>query len=97
MQRLADARRGPGGLGALVEAGLAPAARKVGVSGSRVAPRLYLALGVSGAPQHLGGIARSHTIVAVNSDPDARIFEVAHYGAVADAYEVVGELERQLG
>jgi electron transfer flavoprotein alpha subunit len=83
--------------GALVEAGLAPGARKVGVSGRRVAPSLYLALGISGAPQHLAGIARSHTIVAVNSDPDARIFEVAHYGARADAFEVLDELERQLG
>lgn len=98
MQRVAD-RLGAvlAVSGALVEGGLAPGSRKVGISGRRVAPSVYVALGISGTPQHLNGIARSHTIVAVNSDPDARIFEVAHYGAVADAFEVLGELERRLG
>jgi electron transfer flavoprotein alpha subunit len=98
MQRLAD-RLGAvlAVSGALVEGGLAPGTRKVGISGRRVAPSVYVALGISGAPQHLAGIARSHTIVAVNSDPDARVFEIAQYGAVADAFEVLGELERRLG
>jgi electron transfer flavoprotein alpha subunit len=98
MQRLADRLEATLAVsGALVEGGLAPGVRKAGISGRRVAPSVYVALGISGAPQHLAGIARSHTIVAVNRDPDARIFEIAHYGAVADAFEVLGELERRLG
>jgi hypothetical protein len=82
--------------GPLVEAGLAARTRKVGQSGKTVAPHVYLALGISGAAQHLGGMSRSRTIIAVNSDPGARIFDVAHYGAVADLFEVADELERQL-
>jgi electron transfer flavoprotein alpha subunit len=83
--------------GPLVEKGWASRARKVGQTGSTVAPRVYLALGISGAAQHLAGISGARTIIAVNSDPDARIFDVAHYGAVADLFEVATELERQLG
>ncbi|HEX4482322.1 MAG TPA: electron transfer flavoprotein subunit alpha/FixB family protein [Solirubrobacteraceae bacterium] len=83
--------------GPLVEAGWGARTRKVGQSGRTVAPRVYLALGISGAAQHLAGMSRSRTIVAVNSDPDARIFDVAHYGAVADLFEVADALERQLG
>jgi electron transfer flavoprotein alpha subunit len=82
--------------GPLVEAGLAARTRKVGLSGKTVAPRVYLALGISGAAQHLGGMSRSRTIIAVNSDPGARIFDVAHYGAVADLFEVADALERRL-
>lgn len=83
--------------GPLVEAGWAPRALKVGQSGKTVAPRVYLALGISGAAQHLAGMSASRTIIAVNSDADARIFDVAHYGAVADLFEVAAELERRLG
>ena len=83
--------------GPLVEAGWASPARKVGQSGKTVAPRVYLALGISGAAQHIAGISGARTIIAVNSDPNARIFDVAHYGAVADLFEVADELERQLG
>lgn len=80
--------------GPLVEAGLAVRGRKVGVSGKTVAPRVYLALGISGAAQHLAGMSRSRTIIAVNSDAQARIFDVAHFGAVADLFDVAAELER---
>jgi electron transfer flavoprotein alpha subunit len=82
--------------GPLVEAGLASRTRKVGQSGKTVAPRVYLALGISGAPQHLAGISGARTIIAVNSDRNARIFDVAQHGAVADLFEVAAELERQL-
>ncbi len=58
---------------------------------------MYLALGISGASQHLGGMSQSRTIIAVNSDPHARIFDVAHHGAVADLFEVADALEQQLG
>ncbi len=83
--------------GPLVEAGWMPRTRKVGQSGRTVAPRVYLALGISGAPQHLAGVSRARTIIAVNSDPGARIFDVAHYGAVADLFEIAAELGRALG
>ncbi len=83
--------------GPLVEAGWAARGRKVGQSGKTVAPRVYLALGISGAAQHLAGMSRSRTIIAVNSDARARIFDVAHYGAVADLLDVAAELERALG
>ena len=66
-------------------------------SSRTVAPRVYLALGISGAAQHLAGVSKAQTIIAVNSDPNARIFDVAHYGAVADLFEVAAELERQFG
>jgi electron transfer flavoprotein alpha subunit len=79
----------------LVEAGWVTGARKVGLSGRTVAPRVYLALGISGAAPHLAGISGARTIIAVNTDPGARIFDVAHYGAVADLFEVATELERE--
>ncbi|HTA35377.1 MAG TPA: electron transfer flavoprotein subunit alpha/FixB family protein, partial [Solirubrobacteraceae bacterium] len=82
--------------GPLVEAGWGSRTRKVGLSGKTVAPRVYLALGISGAAQHLGGMSRSRTIIAVNSDPGARIFDVAHHGAVADLFEIADALERRL-
>ncbi len=83
--------------GPLVEAGWAPRALKVGQSGKTVAPRVYLALGISGAAQHLAGMSGSRTVIAVNSDPGARIFDVSDYGAVADLFEIADELERRLG
>lgn len=83
--------------GPLVEAGWASSARKVGQSGRTVAPRVYLALGISGAAQHVAGMSSSQTIIAVNTDPHARIFDVAHYGAVADLFEIAAELERHFG
>ncbi|HUA73996.1 MAG TPA: electron transfer flavoprotein subunit alpha/FixB family protein [Solirubrobacteraceae bacterium] len=79
----------------LVDAGWISAARQVGQSGKTVTPKVYLALGISGAVQHLAGMAKAQTIIAVNSDHEAPIFGVAQYGAVADMFEVAAELERQ--
>jgi electron transfer flavoprotein alpha subunit len=80
----------------LVDAGWMPSARQVGQSGKTVKPRVYLALGISGAVQHLAGMRTAETIIAVNTDPEAPIFGVAHYGAVADLFEVADELEQML-
>jgi electron transfer flavoprotein alpha subunit len=80
----------------LVDAGWMPSARQVGQSGKTVKPRVYLALGISGAVQHLAGMRTAETIIAVNTDPEAPIFSVAHYGAVADLFDVADELEQAL-
>jgi electron transfer flavoprotein alpha subunit len=81
----------------LVDAGWMDSSRQVGQSGKTVKPRVYLAMGISGAVQHLAGMRAADTIIAVNSDPEAPIFGVAHYGAVADMFEVADELEDSLG
>jgi len=76
----------------VVDAGWLPRSRQVGKSGLKVKPKMYLMLGISGAPEHLEGMKSAELIIAVNTDKKAPIFNVAHYGATADLFEVAEEM-----
>lgn len=80
----------------VVDSGMLEKQRQVGKSGQKVKPAVYIALGVSGAPEHLEGMSASDTIVAVNTDPDAPIFNVADYRSICDLFEFIDAVEELL-
>ncbi|MFQ5838508.1 MAG: electron transfer flavoprotein subunit alpha/FixB family protein [Thermoplasmata archaeon] len=101
LKLMEDLARALGGVVAgsrpIVDKGWLPWSRQVGSSGKTVRPKLYIACGISGAMQHITGMKGSETIVAINVDPTAPIFSVAHYGIVGDLFQVIPQVLKQLG